>query len=226
MSSMVQNLIQNALGDAARSTKFDCIINFVDSSKESLKYLVKTSQFPGKTHEVINIKYKGRTIPIKGQTKYDNNSWTCTFYLTEDHNLKYKFENWIEAIDQKHNIKKVDDNVEYNQMLFDLDNKYTTEMKIIGNDFHGSKNMIEYTLYNCFPKNVSSIDVDYSSTGTVLEFSVEFSYSYFDSKPFNYKPNKIESLKNDIDSRLKTNVKSFKENLGNNISKIFQGFNL
>lgn len=182
MSSVVQNMLENVIGDGARATKFDCMINFngtgLFAAENDIYALVKTSQFPGKSHEVIDLKFKGRTIPIKGQTKYDN-TWTCTFYMTEDHALKVAFENWIESLDQVHNIKRVDSDV-YNAQQAN-NSGYAGMMHIAQADFHGSEQCVLYTLNHCFPKSVSAVDVDYSDVGKITEFTVEFSYAYYDT---------------------------------------------
>lgn len=186
MSSVVQNILDKTIGDGARSTKFNCFINFQNTglfaNESESNYLVKSSQFPGKTHEVIDFKFKGRNIPIKGQVKYDG-TWTCTFYLTQDHEIKKAFEDWIESIDQVHNVKNVSSeviNAQQSNNAF-TGSGYTTTMKLAQMDFEGRNNTMIYELYNVFPKSVSTVDVDYSSVGTILEFTVEFAYSYFDS---------------------------------------------
>lgn len=197
MSSVIQNLIQETLGDGARSTKFECVILFASPvfSGGDMAALVKTAQFPGKTHDVIDFKYKGRSIPLKGQTKYDN-TWTCTFYLTEDHKLKKGFEDWIESLDQQHNIKDVCADI----ITAKLDNKefgYTSTMSIYQLDFAGEKQRVAYHLRYAFPKSVSMIEVDYSAVGTLLEYTVEFSYAYYDTENMiGSSGNFIDELKN------------------------------
>lgn len=185
MSSVIQNLLDKTIGDGARASKFECFVVFsnpsIGPSAEDVVALTKTSQFPGKSHDVIDLKYKGRTIPIKGQTKYDN-TWTCTFYMTQDHKLKHDFEVWVEALDQQHNMSgSLGFGVKATQAAHGSIG-YTTEMKIAQLDFHGSQETVIYTLHNVFPKSVSAIDVDYSQVGTILEVTVEFSYSHFDSE--------------------------------------------
>ena len=182
MSSVVQNILENVIGDGARATKFDCMINFngtgLFAAENDIYALVKTSQFPGKSHDVIDLKFKGRTIPIKGQTKYDN-TWTCTFYMTQDHALKVAFENWIESLDQVHNIKRVDSDVYMAQQS--NNSGYAGMMHIAQMNFHGDQQCVLYTLNHCFPKSVSAVDVDYSDVGKITEFTVEFSYAYYDT---------------------------------------------
>ena len=224
MSSVVQNILDSVIGDGARSTKFECYINFTSfdlyEKDEDIYALVKTSQFPGKSHEVMDIKFKGRTIPLKGQTKYDN-TWTCTFYLTEDHKLKKAFEDWIESLDQKHNIKAVSNNVKQAQSNNNSLNGmgYTTQLNIAQMDFHGYQPMTFYTLYNAFPKSVSVVDVDYSAQGQVLEFSVEFSYSHFDTSN---EQTQSGTFVDEIKSKAQDHINNTLDNVRNTITDVFR----
>lgn len=197
MSSVIQNLIQSTLKDGARSTKFECVVLFASPvfSGGDMAVLVKTSQFPGKSHDVIDFKYKGRSIPLKGQTKYDN-TWTCTFYLTEDHELKKGFEDWIESLDQQHNIKDVSYDVWMAQNFYKT-SEYTSTMSIYQLDFTGENQRVAYHMMYAFPKSVSMIEVDYSAVGTLLEYTVEFSYAYYDTENMlGTDGNFIDGLKN------------------------------
>ena len=103
MSTNVQNLIQSALGDGARSTKFDVMFQFTNPNlfpnQRNVAVLVKSSNFPSKSCSTINVPYKGRAIPIRGQEKFSQ-TWECTFYLDENHKIKNAFEAWIDALDE------------------------------------------------------------------------------------------------------------------------------
>ena len=176
MANVIQTMLNNALGDGARSTKFDCIIG-LDSFTGNAKLIsafVKTAQFPGISNEVIDFKFKGRNIPLRGQTTHGN-TWTCTFYMDESHTLKAAFEAEIEALDSN-----VYDEVTgvVRSSLRRKSTNYTSTMTIVQLDFDGTQQTAIYNLHNVFPKSVSSIDVDYSSVGSVQEFTVEFSYSH------------------------------------------------
>lgn len=228
MSTAIQNLLHTALGDGARSTKFDCLVMFTSPSLfvgGELAALVKTAQFPGKSHEVIDVKFKGRNIPIKGQVKYDN-TWTCTFYLTEDHKLKKGFEDWIESLDQKHNVKEVSSAIHDAQENNKI-NGYTTTMTIYQLDFEGRKQKVAYHMRYAYPKSVSMVEVDYSAVGTVLEFTVEFSYAYYDTENLvGEQGNFVDELKNKalnaakgFVARLKTQLTTFASEQGTKLLK-------
>ena len=184
MASVIQNMIHGVLDDGARKTKFDCIINFnsmgLFPNSRDLATLIKTSNFPGRTNDVIDFKFKGQTIPLKGQNKFDN-TWTCTFYLTQDHKLKQAFEKWMESLEQVHNKFNVAGDIR-NAQATNRSSGYTTTAQIIQLDFEGSQQTAVYELYNVFPKSIQSIDTDYSAVAAIQEFQVEFSYSYYISK--------------------------------------------
>lgn len=176
MANVVQTMINSALGDGARSSKFECIIGLDSFSGGSkmISAVVKTSQFPGISNEVIDFKFKGRNIPLRGQTTHGN-TWTCTFYLDEMHSLKSAFEAEIEALD---NHLFADPTNMVRSALSRKSRNYTKTLTIIQLDFDGTQQAAIYNLYNVFPKSVSSVETDYSAVGTVQEFTVEFSYSH------------------------------------------------
>ena len=194
MANVVQTMINDALGDGARSTKFDCVIGldtFLPGSR-MLSAVVKTASFPGKSHEVIDLKFKGRNIPIRGQTKYEN-TWSCTFYLDETHSLKKAFEDEISSLDI-HDFGDINTKIYMGQIRNQTD--YARTLTVVQLDFDGTQKTAVYNLYNVFPKSVSQVDVDYSEVGKVQEFTVEFSYSHFDS--LNIKSNNgsfVDSIK-------------------------------
>jgi len=180
MSSGVQNLLDSVLNDGARPSKFEVYFSFKDPntgiSSTDIVFLGKTTSFPSKSHSPVDFKYKGRKIPIKGQVKY-NQVWDCTFYLTEDHKLKYVFDNWMESLDNIHygsiNSKGLRDAIVANHA------GYTTDITIIQKDFDGVNNMAQYVIHNAFPTSISASPVSYESTSAVLDFTVSFSYSHY-----------------------------------------------
>ena len=201
MSTVLQNLIEHSLGDGARSAKYECLIALPDSSffpdTDALTTLAKASSFPGKTHEIVDIKFKGRTIPVKGQVKYTQ-SWECTFYLTEDHHLKTAFETWLEALDQHHNYADLnsEDPSGVNLMKNTLKNfnSYTYPLVIQQLNFDLDYAPIQYFLHNAFPTAISQVETSAESVGTILEFTVTFSYSHYTTSTFIEEKTGVEAL--------------------------------
>ncbi len=184
MSSAIQDLINNAIGDGARSAKFEVQVVLPLSSlypdDKAISVMAKTSSFPGKAHEMIPVKYKGRSIPTRGQVKYTQ-SWDCTFYLSEDHSLKLAFEQWIEAIDQKHNYDSPGTlGVSELQNFFSSsDTNYTMPIIISQLDYDMKEPTAVYTLMNCFPVQIGPLELSSESTGSIMEFTVTFALSHF-----------------------------------------------
>lgn len=182
MATYIQNLLNNALGDGARASKFDVDIVFTNSSLLNdsgvVATLVKATSFPGKQHDIIDFKYKGRSIPLKGQTKYAQ-TWQCTFYLTEDHWLKNAFEVWIESLDQQHNYP----DPHFVAGLTAQQQKnlagYTGAINLFQKNFNNDQDTAHYTLLNCFPIEVSAVEYSAESVGQVQEFTVTFAYTHY-----------------------------------------------
>jgi hypothetical protein len=164
----------------ARSTKFEAFFGLINQKKyiedKDITVMVKTLSFPGKTHDPIDLKFKGRSIPIKGQTKYTQ-TWECTFHLTENHALKNAFELWIEALDQRHNYpENLNDLASLQQQHAD---GYVSDIIIYQQNFDGDVNTAKYTLFNVFPLEVQAVQASYEAVGQTQEFSVTFSYSHY-----------------------------------------------
>ncbi len=194
MSTYIQNLLENALGDGARSAKFECVLNVPLSElfpqTIDIATLVKSTSYPSKELTTIDLKYKGRNIPIRGQVKYGQ-TWDCTFYMEENHSLRNAFEVWIEAIEEIHNSDE--DAIG----LKDLQNQnwdmgYTTTALIAQMNFESDKRTAIYELHNLFPTKVTSPNVGFDEVGKVLEFTVSFSYSHYTLEIFKEKLNFVD----------------------------------
>jgi len=225
MATLIQNKFDHILGDGARASKFDVNIAFNNdlyNDAEALAFMAKATSFPGKSHDIIDLKYKGRSIPIKGQTKFEQ-TWECTFYLTQDHVLKNVFETWIESIDQQHNyfykesIPKLSDTQKGNE------GSYVTNMMVYQKNFEGTQDTSTYVLYNAFPTAVSSVTLDAESVGTITEFTVTFAYSHYQS--FVVKgPN--GNFVDDLVDKFKSGVSSAISEVKSSVSDFFDNGNI
>ena len=209
MSTNVQNLIQSALGDGARSTKFDVMFQFTNPNlfpnQRNVAVLVKSSNFPSKSCSTINIPYKGRSIPIRGQEKFSQ-SWECTFYLDENHKIKNAFEAWIDALDETVHYAEAENSlVTSTRSKHVSTNNYTTEICLFQQNFNDTDQTAKYILHNVFPTEVGSVQLSSEGPGNLLEFTVTFSFSYFDLEVMkgsqgNFISSAMENLKNSIAS--------------------------
>lgn len=238
MSSAIQNIMQKTLGDGARATKFEVLFEFTNPKSalppEEAVALVKTTSFPGVTHSTMDFKYKGRSIPLRGQVKYTQ-TWECTFYLTQDHALKHAFDNWIVALDEIHNYTAKGQGGAYlkDTQVRHAQAGYTTTIKLYQRDFDDTTDTAEYTLFHVFPTEVSPIQYSYDSTGQVQEFTVTFAYSHFTmgilkGQAGNFIDTLVGKLKdsakslvNDAISGLSNSINSFvKDAVGDTMNKL------
>ena len=192
MSSIIQNKFHQILGDGARLTKFTFHIPPLNGSKELtdiIAYSVKGVRAPKMKHSPINLMHKGRPIPIRGTTEFDQ-QFEVTFYLQETHVVKRFFELWMMMIEQRHyyyNPRKQEQKQyqlsfqeTYNiKALPDYLTFYNPKAFLSQRNFDGDEVTAVYEIFNVFPIDVSAITYDYSSVGTLGEFTVTFAYSHY-----------------------------------------------
>lgn len=227
MSSIVQNILNQNVGDGARASKFEVLFEFTNPNASPSPMqaitMVKTAQFPGISHSIIDFKYKGRSIPLRGQTKYSQ-QWECSFYLTEDHALKHAFENWIVALDQQNTYIDAtkEANISTTQSIHAR--KYTTTIHLFQKDFKDENVRSKYTLYNVFPIDVGAITYDYSAVGQIQEFTVQFAYSHFTVENISAEEgNFIDNVVGAFQSAARNIVNTTLNNIGNSINNFVGG---
>lgn len=195
MASQIQNLLERTLGDGARSTNFQVEFH-MDSSYSILNsksILIKSTALPTRTHQIIDFKYRGKSIPLRGQTKYSQ-TWECTFYITEQHDVRKSLEKIMDSLDNMTYYK-----TNNSKTLSSYDNT----VSIFQTD-HNDETSVKYTLHNVFPIEIGAITYDSSQVGVIAEMSVTFAYSYYEVKDTTGKKseNEIDKFVNKYTKRL------------------------
>lgn len=225
--SSVANLIQTAIGDGARTTKFDVAFQFTNPSMfpsaQNVAVMVKTTAFPGKLHQTIDFKYAGRSIPIRGQIKYTN-TWECTFYLPQDHSIKKAFESWIDALDETVYFENTPNaNVSRARSLHNR-RGYTTDIAIYQLDFTGQNQVARYILHNVFPIEVQPVTVNSDGPGDIEELSITFSFSHYELETLKSTSGAfVDNLVNKISSELADAGSNILNKLGSEIASFLPG---
>lgn len=225
--SSVANLINSAIGEGARSTKYDVAFQFTNPgmfpSAQNVAVMVKTTTFPAKQHQTIDFKYAGRSIPIRGQVKYTN-TWECTFYLPQDHSIKKAFENWIDALDETVYFEdNPNTNVSRTRSLHNR-NGYTKDIAIYQLDITGKDQVARYTLHNVFPIEVQPVAVNSDGPGDIEELSVTFSYSHYELETMKSSSGAfVDNLVNKISGELAVVGSNLLNKLGSEISSFLPG---
>lgn len=189
MSDLIQNKMNNLLGDLARPTKFKCIIYPPDQAKfqlsmnggdanpttlsstnaaEYLDWFCYAASFPGVTVEQIDFKYRGRNLPVRSIQTYEQ-TWTATFYNDEKHAVRRLFIDWA-LLGQNH-LYAGGATRNYDTM---------PSISIYQQDFELTKDMVVYTMMNVFPKSVGAIETSYDNLNQVESFTVEFAFTHFE----------------------------------------------
>ena len=132
----------------------------------------KSVSFPGSAIGMIPVSYQGRVIKFTGERQFAE--WSIQVYDSAGaDNLRELFEAWIEKSDganthmQKYNNAAPSWTVEFDDTLVD-----TTS-----NDGDKPYQKI-MTLYNCWPIDISAIDLNYEAADSFAEFTLTFAYDY------------------------------------------------
>ena len=177
-SSNVSSFIQR-VGQGVKPNMFMVDVNFPGAlSKsaddlETTNIMCKSAALPGSNLGVIEVPFRGRTVKIAGDRTFD--TWTVTFFNDKDFKLRAFFEEWANKINTH----------EANTSELFIPNSstgYTADLKVKQlekDDTTTGSILRQYTLFYCFPTNVSQIDLAYDSNDQIEEFTVEWQYSYF-----------------------------------------------
>jgi hypothetical protein len=130
-------------------------------------FLIKAASLPASTLGEIAIGYRGRQIKFPGNRTYGD--WNITVLADGEFQMRNAFERWSNDLndaventaDQEHNLNNV---LFPNWSIDQLDRK--------GNPIK------TYTMFQCWPKEISQMDTSYDSDG-LAEFTVSLTYSYW-----------------------------------------------
>jgi hypothetical protein len=168
MANKLQEL-KKALGPGARANKYR--INFsvpaavpTTSNLQDADTLCKASNFPSMTIGQIEAFNQGRKLVIPGDTTYTN-TWTLTFYNTEDHGLRRDMIAWMKAADDFQNNSHSGNPT-----------ALMGELSVVQLD-SAANPTAQYTFHNVFVQEVSELAVGSDQTDTLQEFEVVFSFT-------------------------------------------------
>ena len=170
----IQNL-KDVLNTGARSNLFRVtLVGFYNSTTtkdEDFTYLCKAAQLPGSTIGIIEVPFAaGRRFKAAGDRTFAD--WTTTVLNDSNHTIR-------EALES---LQQVYGTTDYNSTTSKtFTGGSTTEFStILVEQLNQSGDSVySYTLENCWPSDISTIDLSYDSTDTLEEFTVTWSYDYF-----------------------------------------------
>jgi hypothetical protein len=138
--------------------------------------LCKSAALPASNLGVIEVPFRGRTVKIAGDRTFD--TWTATFIGDRDFKIRGVMERWMRAMNAHEAntaelIKpQTNDGYTADIVVQQLERDATVTDP-------GGSVLRTYKLIQCFPTNVSQIDLAYDSNDQIEDFTVEFQLQYW-----------------------------------------------
>ena len=134
-------------------------------------FLIKAASLPASTVGIIEVPYKGRKIKIPGDRTFAE--WTLTVISDGKFELRNAFEKWMSKINTHEGNISTDDHHRPGNAVGIYED---WEISQLGRD---GKSLHAYRMVNCFPTELSAMDVSYETTDTIHEFTVTLQYTYW-----------------------------------------------
>lgn len=136
-------------------------------SIQKFSFTCQAAQLPASNVSQIEVPYFGRKIKVAGERTFDN--WTVSVMNDEDFQVRALFEMWSNALNAlESNVRQQDLDAENYKAILDI-NQYAKNGDIIRS----------YQIIGAFPTDVSAIETNWNSTGTIETFNVTFAYDYW-----------------------------------------------
>ena len=136
-------------------------------SVQKFTFMCQAANLPPATMSSIDVPYFGRKIKVAGERTFQD--WSLTIMNDEDFKVRSLFEKWSNSLNSlESNVRGAGLGTENYKADLDVI-QYAKDGEIIRS----------YTIIGAFPTDVSGIEVNWSSTGTVQTFSVNLAYDYW-----------------------------------------------
>lgn len=168
--------LTSAIRTGARSNLFRVSIptlsgtEFEDVS-EKFSFLCKGAQLPGSTLGLIEVPFMaGRRFKLAGDRTFAE--WTTTIINDSD----FKIREALENLQRLYGVTDYESDVAKTN-TGGAETDFST-LEVEQYDQAGNVTC-KYTLENCWPLDISTIDLSYDSVDTIEEFTVTWAYDYY-----------------------------------------------
>jgi len=138
------------------------------------KVYVRAISFPGSNIGMIPVAYQGRVVKFSGERQFGE--WTMQVYDSSDRDLRKRLEDWMQTCD----------NASTHAYNSDVTKDWTVNY---GDDTHtqfgtthpgfvGPGPTRQLKLRNCWPTDISPIDISHDAYDTFAEFSLTIAYDF------------------------------------------------
>ena len=134
---------------------------------ENARFLVKAAALPASTIAPIDVPFRGRILKIAGDRTFE--TWTITVLNDTTFEIRSAMEKWMNYMNKLDNATGVTDPVLY-------------QTDAIVNQLDRSGGILRrYRFKDIFPTNISTIDLNYETTDTIQEFTVEMQVHFYEA---------------------------------------------
>lgn len=166
MSFNINEFKSQLVGGGARPTLFQVqILNPVDPTADfKIPFMVRAAGIPASTVGSYEVPYFGRQIKYAGDRTFED--WTVTVINDEDFAIRNALEAWSNAINTHDgNIRALPQDYKSNAII--------TQFSKDGSALRS------YVFEGMFPISIEGIEMDWSSTDAIEEFTVTFQYDFW-----------------------------------------------
>jgi len=143
--------------------------------KEEGIFMVKAAELPASNVGDIPVNFRGRILHVAGDRTFD--PWTVTIINNTDWDLRKKFEDWSNYINDRTFDNGITNPTSYHAEAVV---KQLARGKKAGTAKEDKIPVVaQYKFFGMWPSQVSSIALDYGSTDTIEEFQVTFQVEYW-----------------------------------------------
>jgi hypothetical protein len=175
MAFSVNEFRSQMQGDGARPNLFEVSMPFPafalpGNAQTKMSFMCKTAQLPGSTLGIVPVQYFGRELKFVGNRTFVD--WTVSVINDEDFVIRNAFERWMNGINTHATNLRTDTAI--------TPSGYTVDSEVRQYGKTGDI-LKKYKFIGMFPTDLSPIDVDWGSNDTIEEFTVTFSYQWWES---------------------------------------------
>lgn len=163
------------IGGGARANQFRVTLSFptyvsgavAGVAGRDAEFLCKGAALPGSVINNTPVNYRGRVVNFAGERTF--NPWTITVYADTNFAIRDAMEIWQNGINNNETNRGLPNPSAY---MVDL-----TVEQLDRND----QVIKTYVLKDAFPTNIGEMALDFGTNDAVAEFTVEFTYQFFES---------------------------------------------
>ena len=160
-------------GGGARPNLFEVELAFpsavaIDNEVlQKSRFLVKAAALPASTVAPIEVPFRGRILKIAGDRTFE--TWTITVINDTDFAVRSSFEKWMNVINKMEDASglQAPDSYQKDAIVHQLDRDGST--------------LRSYKMWDIWPTNISTIDLNYETVDTVEDFTVEMQVHWWEA---------------------------------------------